>query len=101
MTDAHFAESKYWLLYSKNQTLMQQLAINVSCDGELKQCSVNASKDMFGYMDVLHSRMGKSEIPSRSLFIVFLQRLFSGYRPYSIRRSLQFLGLSTTPGTRH
>lgn len=58
----HVAESKYSLFNDQTQTLKQQLETNISCNREMEQRSINASKVVLEHMDALHPKALKSRI---------------------------------------
>lgn len=62
------SEASSLLLYDESQTLKQQLATGASCDAEMEQSSVNASKNVLRYMDALHSMAAKSRNTIRESF---------------------------------
>lgn len=92
------AESKYWLLYDKGQTLKQRLATGVASNGEIEQRMNNASIDVLRNMNVLHLKVVQSQNAVREWFrgIELLARRLHTLFPEVIAAS--FL---TTPGVRH
>lgn len=80
----HVVKLKYLLLYVEAQKLKQRLVTDVSCNAEMEQSSMNASKNVLGYMDALHLMVVKSEVAVRESFrgsyaslVLRLQTLFT------------------------
>lgn len=77
-------ESKDFHLYDESQTLKLRLALCVSCDGEMGQCLISASKDVLVYLDAPHLKAVKSQFNFResfhggfTLLVQCLQTLFT------------------------
>lgn len=56
------------LPYDEARMLKQRLATGVSCDGEMEQYLINASKDVLGYMVALHANEVMSQNNVRKSF---------------------------------
>lgn len=73
------AESKYSPLFDGAQTLKQRTVTGVSCNVEMERCLIGASKDVLGYMDVLHSKAVNSQNTVGEsccgCFVSFVQRI--------------------------
>lgn len=95
------SESKYLLIYDKTYMMRQLLVMGVSCNGETEQRLTNANKDVFGYINAVYAETEKSQNTIRESFRGVLRCMFSGYKPYPCRRSLQLLITPTTPGVRY
>lgn len=93
-------ESKYLLIYDEMETLKQQLAMSVSCNGETKWRLSNVIQDVLGYLIALHSKAVKSQNTARKPFCGSLALL--GQRVQTVlQRLLQFLSLLTITGVKH
>lgn len=55
-----FVVTNYSLLYDDAQTLKQQLATGVSCNGKMEQSLIYANMNVLGYMDALYLKAAKS-----------------------------------------